>query len=233
MKSFSSRKLVIGATGLVLLGGAGGALAVAATQGSGGSSRQAYIDGVAKRLNVSPSALRAAMTAAMSEQIEAAVAAGRISQAQAEALKRRSQRSGGVSFFGHVFGRVGPGARGGFGAGSAAASAYLGISAATLRSELEAGKSLTQIASSTPGKSVEGLKAAIVAAEKARLAKALSSGVITSQREQKRLQDLSSRIEALVQRVGVRGPHGRSGLGPLSGRQRGYPPLRRRAPAAP
>jgi len=63
LKSFLSRKreLVIGAAGLVLLGG--GAVAVAATQGSAGFGRQAYIEDVAKHLNVSPSALTAAMKA--------------------------------------------------------------------------------------------------------------------------------------------------------------------------
>jgi hypothetical protein len=202
--------LAIGATGLVLLGGAGGAVAVAATQGSAGSGRQAYIDDVAKHLNVSSSALTAAMKAAGNDQIEAAVAAGRITQSQANALKQRIQQGGGVPFFGHRFG--------GNGLGNGVAAQYLGISAATLRSELQAGKSLAQIASSTPGKSVEGLKAAIVSAEKARLEKAVSSGSITSQQEQERLGNLSTRIEAQLQRTGLRGRHyGGSGFGP-SGR---------------
>ena len=207
MKPFSRRKLAIGATGLVLLGGAGGAVAVAATQGSAGSGRQAYIDDVAKHLNVSSSALTAATKAAGNDQIEAAVAAGRITQSQANALKQRIQQGGGVPFFGHRFG--------GSGLGNGVAAQYLGISAATLRSELQAGKSLAQIASSTPGKSVEGLKAAIIAAEKARLEKALSSGSITSQQEQERLTNLSSRIDALLQRTGGGGPNGGSGFGPL------------------
>jgi hypothetical protein len=65
LKPFLSRKrkLVIGAAGLVLLGGAGGAVAVAATQGSAGSGGQAYIEDVAKHLSFSPSALTAAMKA--------------------------------------------------------------------------------------------------------------------------------------------------------------------------
>jgi hypothetical protein len=85
----------------------------------------------------------------------------------------------------------------------------------TLRSELQSGKSLAQIASSTTGKSVEGLKAAIVAAEKAGLEKAVSSGSITSPQEQERLGNLSSRIEAMLQRTGVGGwDHGGSGFGP-------------------
>ncbi len=212
MKSFSSRKLVVGATGLVLLGGAGGAVAVAATQGSAGSGRQAYIDDVAKHLNVSPSALTAALKAARNDQIEAAVTAGRITQSQADALKKRARQGGGVPFFGHRFGGGGLGGHG-------VEAQYLGISAATLRSELQSGKSLAQIVSSTPGKSVEGLKAAILTAQKTRLEKAASSGLITSQQERERLGDISSRIEALLHRTGVGGRnHGGPGFR-LFGRQ--------------
>ncbi len=209
MKSLLNKKLVIGATGLVLLGGAGGAVAVAATQGSGGSGRQAYIDDVAKHLNVTPSALTAAMKAAGYDRIQAAVAAGRLTQSQADALKQRVEQGRGVPFFGHRFGGGGLGGHG-------VAAQYLGISAATLRSDLESGKSLAQIASSTPGKSIEGLKAAIVSAEKIRLEKAVSSGSITSQQEQERLGNLSSRIEAQLQRTGVGGRNnGGSGFGPF------------------
>jgi hypothetical protein len=206
LKSVSSRKLVIGATGLLLLGGAGGA--VAATQSSGGSVRRAYIDDVAKRLNVSPRALTAAMKAAADEQIEAAVAAGRITRSQADALKKRIDNGRGVPFFGHRFGGGGVGRHG-------AAARYLGIGADTLRSDLESGKSLAQIASSTPGKSVEGLKAAILSAKKTSLDEAVSSGSITSQQEQERLAELSSRVEALLERMGAGGPSGDRGLPPV------------------
>ena len=208
MKSFSSRKLAAGATGLILLGGAGGVVALASTQGSAGSGRQAYIDDVAKHLNVSPSALTAAMKAAGNDQIEAAVAAGRITQSQADALKQRAQHGGGVPFFDHRFDHGGLGGHG-------VAVQYLGVTAATLRSELQSGKSLAQIASSTPGKSVEGLKAAIVSAQKTRLENAASSGLITSQQEQERLSNLSSRVEALLQHTGLGGPYRGSGFGPL------------------
>ena len=77
---------------------------------------------------------------------------------------------------------------------------YLGISAATLRSDLQSGKTLAAVADSTPGKSAAGLKAAIVAAVTARLDKEVSSGLITSQQEQQRLGTISTRIDALLQR---------------------------------
>ncbi len=193
MKSVSARKLAVAATGLVLVGGV--ASAVAATQETAGSSRQAYVADVAKRLNVSSTALTSAMKAAEYDQIGVAVAAGRLTQAQADTLKQRVQR-GELPSLGRRLGR------GAFGPGHVAAQ-YLGISQATLRGELQSGKSLAQVASATPGKSVEGLKAAIMAAAKARLDHAVSSGRTTTQREQQRLDRLASHIDARLQRTEV------------------------------
>jgi hypothetical protein len=207
VKSFLNKKLLIGATGLVLLGGGAGALA--ATQTSGGSGAQAYVNDVARHLNIAPSALTAAIKAADVDRINAAVVAGRLTQAQATALKQRIQQTNGVPFFGRRFGR------GGFGGRSAVAAQYLGISRATLRSELQSGKTLAQIASSTPGKSVAGLKAAIIAAATTRLDKAVSAGLISSQQEQHRVTNLSTCIDALIQRTWAGGPDGGQGLGYL------------------
>lgn len=197
MKAFLSKRLVIGATGLVVLAGAAGA--VAATQGSSGVGAQAYVNDLAGRLGVTPSALTAAIKASDSDQIDAAVAAGRLTQTQATALKARIQASTGVPFLGHRFGAGG--FSGSLGGSAATAAQYLGISEATLHSDLQAGRSLSQIANATPDKSVAGLKAAIVAAETTRLNAAVSAGRITSQQEQQRLSNLSSRIDALLQRT--------------------------------
>ena len=51
----------------------------------------------------------------------------------------------------------------------AASSSYLGLPPARLRSEIEGGKTLAQIASATPGKSEAGLVAALIAAGRQRL----------------------------------------------------------------
>ena len=84
----------------------------------------------------------------------------------------------------------------------AIATKYLGISAATLRSDLAAGESLATIANaSTTGLSAAGLSAAITAAETTRLNAAVSSGKLTSAQEQQRLTNLSSRISALLSRT--------------------------------
>jgi hypothetical protein len=190
MKSFLNRKLALGASALALFGGA--AAAVAATQGSAGAGHQAYVEDVAKRLGVSPTALTAAMRAAHLDRVAAALAAGHISKTKAALLKRRIQGAGHASLS-HRSG-LGP---------ARIAAQYLGIDRHTLRSELRSGRSLAQIAASTPGRSVEGLKAALRAAARTRLASAVSGGAITSQQEQKRLTTLSRKIDALLQRSRV------------------------------
>ena len=205
MRSFFSRKLVVLAAALAVLGGAAGALA--ATQGSAGAGRQAYLGDVAKRLGVSSGALSAAIKAADVDRIEAAVAAGRMSPSRAGALKQRIQQGTGAPLF--AFG-AGAGRAGGH---AAAAAQYLGISVQTLRSDRRAGRSLAEIASTTPGKSVQGLKAAIIAAAQARLAGAVSSGEITAQQARERADTLSGRVEALVQRTALRPHHRGSGRG--------------------
>ncbi len=197
VKAFLNKRLVIGATGLAVLAGAAGA--VAATQGSPGFGARAYINDLAGRLGVTPSALTAAIKASDSDRIDAAVAAGRLTPAQATALKARIQASTGVPFLGRRFGAGGP--RGAFGGSAASAAQYLGISEATLHADLQTGQSLAQIATATPDKSVGGLKAAVIAAETTRLDAAVSAGRITSQQAQQRLTNLSSRIDALLQRT--------------------------------
>ena len=127
MKSFLSRKLVIGAVGLAVLAGAGGAVAATQNSTSPAAQEQAYLNDLASKLGVTPSALSAAIKAANSDQIDAALAAGRLTAAEASALKARIAVSTTAPFFGYGFGRHGSGGRGfggrGFGGGIDAAAA--------------------------------------------------------------------------------------------------------------
>ena len=84
--------VVVAATTLAVVGG--GAAAVAATgSGSRGSD---FLDSVAKHLGVSPQKLKDATKAAAIDQVNADLAAGRITQAQADALKKRIEAGNGV-----------------------------------------------------------------------------------------------------------------------------------------
>jgi hypothetical protein len=204
LKWLAKHKLVAGLSAAAVLGGAGAA--VAATQSSS-SNRQAYLSDVAKHLGVSPGALSSALQAAAIERIEAARAAGRLTAAQANALKQRVHEGRGPLFRGAGFGhgrlRVGVGRVGVAGV----ASRYLGISPEKLLRERQSGKSLAQIAESTSGKSVAGLKAAILAQAKQRLDTGVSRGRISSKQESELLARVSSRVESLVRRSGP-GPDG-------------------------
>lgn len=73
----------------------------------------------------------------------------------------------------------------------ATAAAYLGLSPAQLRSDLQSGKSLAQVAASAPGKSAAGLIEALEAADRQKLTAAAAA--------------LPERVAAQVKRAG--GPH--------------------------
>lgn len=84
------RNLVMVLAALALAAFAGGAYA--ATQNSGPTTRQAFLNDVAKRLHVTPQQLTAALDGATTDQLQAAVAAGRLTQAQANALEQKLKK---------------------------------------------------------------------------------------------------------------------------------------------
>jgi polyhydroxyalkanoate synthesis regulator phasin len=84
--------------------------------------------------------------------------------------------------------------------GTAVAS-YLSLSESELRTQVESGKSLAQIATAQ-GKSIDGLKAAIVAEAKTHLDEAVAAGKITAAQAKAMLDKLTSHIDDLVDRSG-------------------------------
>ena len=197
------RRFVIGAAGLAALGGGGVAYAV--SQGPASSERQAFLNDVAGRLHVSPSALKSAISGALSDRLDAAVKAGRLTQAQADAIKKRVQENGGPPFLGgppHMFFH-GPG--GPFGARLDPAATYLGLTPPQLHRRLASGKSLADVAADRH-KSVDGLKKAMEDSARKDLDAAVKDKRITQAQEDRILSGLSSRIDMLVQRKGGRPP---------------------------
>jgi hypothetical protein len=102
------RKVVGVAAGLAVLAGAGGAYAVT----NRSNDRQTFLNDVAKRLKVTPDELTAALKGALSDRLAADVAAGRLTQAEADRIKKETEQHGGVPFGGGRFGG-GPGGPGG------------------------------------------------------------------------------------------------------------------------
>src|SRR5262245_45650395 len=89
---------------------------------------------------------------------------------------------------------------------------YLGMTAAQLRTQLEAGKSLADVAKAQ-GKTVSGLEDAIVAAATKKLDAAVAAGTLTAAQEATMLADLKSQVDDMVNRKGPppRGPRHRHG----------------------
>ena len=104
------------------------------------------------------------------------------------------------------------GGRGLLGSGLAAAASYLGVSATTLRSDLANGQTLAQVAKAQ-GKTVDGLVAVMVAAQKQTFDTAVSSGSLTQAQAQRIEANLQTIVTQLVNGVRPRRPYGGGGFG--------------------
>jgi hypothetical protein len=200
MIRFRSRKaltITVAALALAVVGGGGAA--IAASQGSSTSS-QSFLDSVAKHLGISSQKLEDATKAAALEQVDAALKDGQITQAQADELKARIESGEFPPFFGP---RLGPGfghfhgAPPLFGEKLSAAAGYLGLTEAELRTNLSSGRTLADIAKAR-GKSVDGLKQAILDEAKKNLDQLVSDGELTQAQADEMLTRMKSHIDDLV-----------------------------------
>jgi hypothetical protein len=200
-------KVAVGAVAVLAAAGGGAAIAAGSQGTSPSEESKAVIDDAAKQLGISPDKLSGALKKALSDRVDAAVAAGRLTQAQGSALKQRIQSSDFPLFdggFHHGFGL--------FHAGLDAAASYLGVTAAELRTQLEGGKTLAQVAGDR-GKSVSGLIDALVADARQKLDQAVSAGRLTKAQETDLLSGIRDRVTALVNGSHPDGPDFR-GPGP-------------------
>lgn len=207
--SSAKRRLAVGAAGLAVFAGAGGAYA--ATQQSSSPTRpdpateqKAFLDDLAKRLNVTRDKLDDALKGAASDRIDAAVAAGRLTKEQGDAAKKRIASSTGLPLpslgagFGH--GPGGPGGPGfGFGPGMSlsAAAKFLGLSDDALRTQLRDGKSLADLAKDK-GKTTADLKAAMKTAITTELDQRVKDNKLTADERTKILADIDARLDDLI-----------------------------------
>ena len=110
--------------------------------------------------------------------------------------------------------RVNPGGLAGggfFGGQTSSAATYLGVSPLVLRADLQKGETLADVAKSQ-GKSVDGLVAAMVAAETTRLEAAVTNGFLTPTQAAQIESTMRLRMTATVNGTrGFGGGYGRSG----------------------
>jgi hypothetical protein len=200
MKRFRSRKtLTIAVAALAVVGGGGAA--IAAAQGSS-SPGQSFFDSVAKHLGISSQKLEDATKAAAVDQVDAALKEGKITQAQADELKARIESGEFPPFAGPLFGpRFGHFHRGGpplFGEKLSAAADYLGLSEAELRTKLNTGQTLADIAKAR-GKSVDGLKQAILDEAEKQLDQLVEDGELTRAEADQMLARMKTHVDDLVE----------------------------------
>jgi hypothetical protein len=190
MDRSTKTKLVAGAVAAAAI--AGGGAAVAATQlRSPSEESQAIVNDAAAQLGVQPQALSNALKTALENRVDAAVADGRLTKAQGDALKQRIESGQAPLFMGPGLGGHGPFDHH-LGDLDAAAS-YLGLTEDQLRTQLQSGKTLADVARAQ-GKSVDGLIDALVAAAKQHLDEAVADGRLTKAQEDQILSDLKQRI---------------------------------------
>ena len=206
------RKVIAGAAAALAVGGAGaGVAATKLTTSSPSEESKAIVNDAAKSLGIEPSKLSAALKQAFEDRIDAAVAAGRLTKQQGDELKQRIESGEfplfGPPAFGHGFGAPHP-----FFHGLDAAASYLGLTEAQLHSRIESGKTLAEIAKAQ-GKSVEGLKDALLEDAKTYLDAAVKAGRLSSAEEQRVLADLRQRIDDLVDGKLLDRFRGRHGFG--------------------
>jgi hypothetical protein len=200
------RSFIAGA--VAALGVAGTGAALAATQlGSPKEESQAVIDDAAQQLGIDSAKLSAALTKALQNRVDAAVAAGRLTEAEGAALKARIGSGDAPLLFGG-------GHRVGFGHGPdlSTAASYLGLTETQLRTQLESGKTLAEIARDQ-SKSVDGLVQALVDAKTEKLDAAVAAGRLTEAQKQAILTDLKQRMTELVNGTmpALHGPRGFGG----------------------
>jgi hypothetical protein len=201
------RKVVAGTVAALAVGGAGAGIAATQLRSSPSEESQAIVNDAAKQLGVQPDQLSSALKKAMENQIDAAVAAGRITKAMGDELKQRIE-SNNFPLFGPLplgLGFRHSGLPFNHFPGLDAAASYLGLTESQLESKLDSGKTLAQVAKDQ-GKSVDGLVASLKADLEQKLDRAVSRGDITKAEEDQALKDADQRLTNFVNGKFIRPP---------------------------
>jgi hypothetical protein len=169
----------------------GGGIATAGNGPSAQSRCDALLAKIAEKRGMPVEQLQAALEARALARIDAAAQAGRITADQA--AKARAAVEQGRLCKGLRHGPAAHGARGML----AAAAGYLGLSGDQLRAELRGGKSLGEVAVAK-GKTVGGLKAAMLAPASAKLDQAVAHGRISAQQRTTALARLGKLADRLI-----------------------------------
>jgi polyhydroxyalkanoate synthesis regulator phasin len=197
----------------------------AAPSGGARPGIDSFLNGLAQNLGIDRSTLDNALKTTAKQQVDQAVASGKLTQDQANRIDQRIDSGQGFFGVGAGFGRSGQrgGEQGGanrtaMGAcGSAmqqAVTSTLGVSSSELQQDRRNGESIAQIAQDH-GTSAQSLQTAVVGAAQGCLDAQVQAGNLTADEEQRILQRLQSGSGFL----GGAGEHGHRGPSQQSGGQ--------------
>ena len=178
------------------------------TQNNGGAHTD-YLSAAATYIGITTDQLRTELGTDKS-LADVAVAHGKTRDGLIQALVTASQTSITTLVDQKGIGaQRGPGDRGVIGDQFSVAATYLGTTTDDLRTKMQAGQTLAQIAAATSGKSRDGLVAALTADAKAKIAAAQTAGTITADQATQLTNDLATRIANFVDTNRPEGPRGR------------------------
>jgi uncharacterized protein YidB (DUF937 family) len=219
---------ILAVAGVAVVAAVGAGAVMAQTPGT--STGTSFLDRVAQKLGIDTPKLQNAITSARTDQIDAAVANGDLTQKQADALKQRLSQApnGGAvpGFGGRGFGGKGFGGPGGVGPGfgfslrsaSTQLAQFLGITEAQLKTELSASNATLATVAQAHGKSRDDLKTFITNTAKSTLDTSVKNGDITQKVEDNALSQLSQHLDQLIDGKFLsgmgKGFGGRHGMGP-------------------
>lgn len=193
---------------------------------------------LAKAKNIDTATIVTAIVDAEKVSLTQAVTDGKLTQAQADAMLANAQTRAtdmvnGAMPTGGKGGKGGIGGRGpGGGAAMTAVAKALSTDEATLRTELQAGKSVADLAKAK-GVDTATIVTAIVDAEKAALAQAVTDGKLTQAQADVMLANAQTRATDMVNGVMPQGRHGGKGGQRGPGAMRGPGRSNSGTPAAP
>lgn len=178
-----------------------GASVMAQTPVPGTDTGKSMVDRVAEKLGISSDELSVAIESSAFEAIDERVAAGQLTQEQADALKERIAELPDDALIGpagHGFGGHGPGGHVMRIFIAEGLADFLGITQQQLRTELQAeGATLASVAEAH-GKSRDELKTFITGEFEAKLAERVAAGDLTEADADERLAEHSERIDAMI-----------------------------------
>lgn len=199
----------VAATIGLTLAGLGMASAQTAEDGTTPTRLERFIERFAGHLGVGEDQVTEALKLTSKDAVADALAEGKLTQEQADAILERIESGEGIPFglgmrgLGH-----GPGGHGMRGFGPVGIAEALGMTPGALRDALEGGQTLQQVIEAN-GKTVAQVVDAAVAEHSTRLAEAVSAGRLTQAEADEKLATLEERLtQAITEGTfgGFRGP---------------------------